>query len=688
MWNKLCKNIIFLSVSVSLIVFWVILVFTNVFYNLDKSISDRLNTQFILPKLKVSDRVVVVWIDSPTLTSLWRFPFARDKYIPVINNLKKSGATVIGFDVIFADDSDPVLDEQLSQSIADAGNVILGGPVIARNGKVFYEHPIPSLKSSSYWWGIFSVKTNPRNQKVYSVEARKRIGREEFNHFSIELLKAYYARSYGETSFMKSFPDDEHFFYITPQQAQWALREPRKIPYINRETQEIAVNYVSDSKIASESFINVYNNNFDPAFFRDKIVIIGATADGIKDVFFTPEGIKFGVYIHANIINSELTREFKQYFNKQAELLLIFFLIILSVYFNLSRSGQQLAWSNIWVISIFILIIGFIVVWLNMILNYSAQFVFALIITLTVSNIIKSFTEDKNKAKLSKALGEYVSKDIAREILNGQWDLNLDGQRKYLSFRFSDIKWFTTISEKLNPEELVSFLREYLWEMSNIIMDHRWFIDKYEWDAIMAMWWVFGYADTSTFDNCYCALLQQKRLSELNRDWKERFWEELYVRMWIHSWEAIVGNIGATGRKMEFTALWDSVNLASRLEWVNKLYGTYICVSEDVYISQKDTFEFRYLDIIRVQWKTIPICIYELLCQKWELSETLRDTVSQFDTAIALYKNREFTTARTLFQKLSLAWDAPSTTYLERCQHYLEQAPDESWDGVWNMQTK
>ncbi len=678
MLNKLLKNTIFLTIGVSIVVFCVILVFTNIFYSLDKSISDRLHKEFVGSKLLVSDRIVVVGIDEQTLEALGRFPFSRDMYIPVIENLNNAWAIVIGFDVIFADESQKEIDKAFAKSIKKAENIILGGPLTSKQWRVFYEKPIDILDDASMWWWSFNAEVDHWNSKVYSIGAFTTIRNQRYKHFSIEVLKWYYSQLIGQ-NYIDFHKEDEHFYYITPT---------RKLPYMDYDSKKIAINYVSDARIASESFINVYKNTFSEWFFKDKIVIIGATADGIKDIFFTPEGIKYWVYTHANMINTELTKGYKIYFNKNAELLLIFFLIILSVYFNISRSWKGLALSNIWVISIFLVLISVIIMWLNLTLNHPAQFAFALIITLTVSNIIKSFTEDKNKTKLSKALWEYVSKDIAKEILHWWGELNLDWQRKDLSIFFSDIKWFTTISEKLDPEELVAFLREYLGAMSNVIMDQRGFIDKYEWDAIMAMWGVFGFSETSTYDNCIAALDQQKKLAQLNKQWKIRFWEELKVRMGLHTGEAIVWNIWATGRKMEFTALGDSVNLASRLEGVNKLYWTYICVSEDVYHSQENTFEFRYLDKIRVQWKTIPIGIYEMICKKWELTQEMKENLWKFDEAIKFYKLREFKKAAIIFEVLVRNWDAPSKTYVERCWIYIKDAPDPDWDWVWNMQTK
>jgi adenylate cyclase len=139
---------------------------------------------------------------------------------------------------------------------------------------------------------------------------------------------------------------------------------------------------------------------------------------------------------------------------------------------------------------------------------------------------------------------------------------------------------------------------------------------------------------------------------------------------------------------MEFTAIWDSVNLASRLEWVNKQYGTYICVSHDVFVDVKNHFEFRYLDTIRVKWKNIWIKIYELICLKWKLDIKRKDIFSKFDNAITLYKSKDFISALDIFKKLESFWDSPSSTYKKRCEEYIQNPPKNNWDGIYSMKTK
>ena len=162
---------------------------------------------------------------------------------------------------------------------------------------------------------------------------------------------------------------------------------------------------------------------------------------------------------------------------------------MLSVYFNFSRSSYILIFSNVTIITIFLVILPItIIVFTNVITNYPTEIIFALVLSLTVSNIAKYLIENREKDKLNRALSEYVSEDIAKEVLSGDGKVNLDGEKKKVTIFFSDIAGFTTISEKFTPETLLPYLREYLTAMSNVIIDGKGFINKYEGDAIMALW--------------------------------------------------------------------------------------------------------------------------------------------------------------------------------------------------------
>jgi adenylate cyclase len=474
------------------------------------------------------------------------------------------------------------------------------------------------------------------------------------------------------------------------------LNNDISIPFESKDSPLIYINQSWVKNYSKISFYDIYNENeFERVKkqidLKNKIVIIWATAKWIKDTFFTSEWIMYGVYLHANALNTILTNTGFQFLSIWLEWLIIFLIINISIYFNLSGSWRILIFSNIFLVVFFgIFFPLFTYVFWNIITNLFYELFFAIIFSLAISNIFKYMIENKHKNKLNQALWEYVSKDIAAEILSGAGKVNLDGEEKRITMFFSDIEWFTTISEKFTPVILVTFLREYLSSMSNIIMDERGYIDKYEWDAIMALWWVFW---TSTWYQdshyaCESALQQQEMLKKLNIWWEKEGFSEIKARIWIHVWNAIMWNIWAKWRKMEFTALWDNVNLASRLEWVNKFYWTYICVSEDVVSETKEDFSYRYLDKIRVKWKEQPVVIYELLSRKGCLAEDRKSTILKFTQWIKLYLSQDFEAAVKIFNICMQEWDIPSSVYYERSKVFLDEKPMNNWDWVWNHDEK
>lgn len=695
MYKKILKNKNILTVILSSYIFLMIFFLSGYFDILNKSLQNSTYLyKWIFSEWKANKNIIVVEIDENTLRKLWRFPFDRNKYIPIINKLNNAWAAVIWFDIIFADKTNNKIDNDFAKSIKNARNIILWTTKTSNN---IIETPLDKFNDSAAWIWYFPPNIYSKNKVTYSVTPYVDAKRYWYiDHFAIKVFKAYYSYIYGKnyTDYVSEIKDG--FLNLIPWKQTILSWKPRIDGFTSEVTDDLLISYVDSHRFTKVSFVDIYDDNqfkilSDKVNFKDKIILIWAAADWLQDNFFTPnEWEVYGVYIHANIINTILNNQYIRYFDENIEWILIFLLIILSVYFNLSRSWYVLIASNIAIISLFLVVFqAFVTYFTPLILNYTFELILALIISLTVSNTVKYLVENRQKWKLNKALSEYVSADIAKEILSGSWNISLDWERKKTTIFFSDIEWFTTISEKFSPEELVKFLRKYLSSMSNIILDEKGFINKYEWDAIMALWWVFWEQNSEdSFFACLSALKQQELLKELNQKWKEEGFSEIKARIWLHTWEAIIWNIWAEGRKMEFTALWDNVNLASRLEWVNKFYGTYICVSEDIYEETKKSFEYRYLDKIRVKWKNKPIKIYELICTNDKITDEIVWKIQKFWFAINMYLDRDFKTALARFTLLWKDWDKPSLAYAKRCEEYIKNPPPEDWDWVWTMTEK
>lgn len=640
--------------------------------------------------------IIVIEIDNLTYNKLW-FPIDRWDYVPFLDNLKKSQPAVIWFDVLFLDKwKDEKKDKEFAEKIKELWNVVLWFDIKNQKEAIM---PYKTFNDALYSAWYFQPIINPDTQKVSSIEPFKELvlnwKKSYYESFSFSVLRSYYNLIFWKNDKIISpkVTNNKYSFF-------W-----KEIPIIysnisGRRYSEFIIKYTQSNLFKRESFYNVYTWNFDEEEFKDKIVLIWFTAEWVKDDFIVPSlWITKWVYIHANAINNILNWTFVIYFDKKIELLISFLFIFLLMYLNLAYlKTVNLRWIIFWAIFSFVLLACVYLTlfmwfnfssWLYILPNFPLQFILVLFLSFFASSVLKYVNEDKNKKRLSKALSEYVSSDIAKEILTSSWTVKLNWERKKITMFFSDIAGFTTISERMDPENLVSFLKIYLWTMSDIIMDNKWFINKYEWDAIMALWWVFNSDETFwVISACSSALLQQKMLNVLNEEFERTWVWAIKVRMWIHVWDAIIWNIWSEWRKMEFTALWDNVNLASRLEWVNKFYWTNICVSEGVYEIWKELFVFRFLDKIKVKWKNISVNIYELIWHKWEISDLKIEIINTFQWAIRDYFDRDFNLAKEKFSKLVELWDEPSREFVHRCEVYLDLWVWDDWDGVWTMKNK
>ena len=694
--NKIIQNRNILSILLSLIIFGIIFIISLIW------ISSYINKQaqnlyYIMSNNNISKNIIVIEIDEETISGkknkaweilkewLWRFPFDRKAYWIVIDNLNKYGVSIIAIDVIFWETSgNEESDIYFANSIKNAWNVILWTWL---NSVWIIQQPYEMFNKHVLSTGYYRPNVDKVTQNVYWITpfAKFRESDVLYNHFSIAILKWFFSKVYWDETFLENnynFTKDEII-----------INNKIKLLRSRENKNEILINYVKSSSFNKLSFLDVYNNSLEPEDIdnlKDKIIIIWATAKGIKDIFHTPLWNEYWVYTHANMVNTILTKNWLKYLDKDLELFLIFLFIIISVYFNISKSSYVLIFSNISLIAIFIIGVIYIPLLTNTLINFPFEFSIAILLSLTVSNIAKYLIENINKKKLNKALSEYVSKDVAQEIISWEWKVNLNWERKNIAIFFSDIEWFTSISEKFSPEDLVWFLREYLSDMSDIIMDEKWFINKYEWDAIMALWGVFwdNSRDDDSYRICKAALKQQEVLKTLNVEWKKRGFTEIKARIGMHLGDAIIWNIWSEWRKMEFTALWDSVNLASRLEGVNKFYWTYMCASENIYKMEKSNFEFRYLDKIRVKWKDKPVKIYELLWVKWRVDKNVLINKRAFEKATRLYLKKEFIQAKEIFEELINSWDNAWRMYFDMCEIYIKTPPANDWDWISVMTDK
>jgi adenylate cyclase len=330
-------------------------------------------------------------------------------------------------------------------------------------------------------------------------------------------------------------------------------------------------------------------------------------------------------------------------------------------------------------------------IWLNV--TFLGLFIILDYLMITSYNLVittyKYLTKEKIEKELKNAFQRYVSPKVVDQILETPEKLELGGERKIMTALFSDVRGFTQISESISPAELVQFLNDFFTEMTEKVLDYEGTVDKYIGDAIM----VFFGAPLEQQDHavraCKTAVDMIHSLKKLRVDWEALDLPTINLGVGINSGEMIVGNMGSK-KRFNYTIMGDAVNLASRLEGINKQYGTNIIISQCTYnLIQGDSFTVRELDSVRVKGKKEPVTIYEL-CGYGELYHQKQELATIFSEGLHVYRKQQWEQAIKLFNSVLREYpdDTPSRVFIARCNEYKQNSPPEDWDGVFAMETK
>ena len=418
---------------------------------------------------------------------------------------------------------------------------------------------------------------------------------------------------------------------------------------------------------------------------KDKVVLVGATAMTVYDLRPTPFEANFpGVEIHASIIENIITKDFLLRpidFPVWEAVLMLLVGIILSWLLNRLRFtigvlitvGYLLALLGV---DVFLLFSN------GMMANVILQLIHSVILLMGIA-VYRYVTEERQKREIRHAFQFYLSGSVIDTMLHDTSKLKLGGERRELTVLFSDIRGFTTISEQLAPEAVTELLNEYLTPMTDLVFRYNGTLDKYMGDAIMAFFGAPVAFDDHPRAACRTALEMMEKLKELQAGWRERGVPELDIGIGINTGPMSVGNMGSADR-FDYTVLGDHVNLGSRLEGLNKQYGTHVIISEFTQARLEDHFTCRELDAVQVKGKQEPVRIFELL--HWGPPGEADAWIQDFHQALGEYKQREWDKAVAGFEKLTD--DMVSKMYIKRCQEMQANPPGPEWDGVYKMTTK
>jgi class 3 adenylate cyclase len=372
----------------------------------------------------------------------------------------------------------------------------------------------------------------------------------------------------------------------------------------------ILINYYGrQGTFQVRSFSDVVNARVSPKYFKNKIVLVGVYAEGLQDIHRTPYGNMYGIEMIANTVNQILNGDFIHTAPDAINIALIVFFGLLISYIVGRRSILISYLTTFVLVVVYFFAVVFLFDRYRYVLNLSAPLITS-IITLFTMIAYRIMTEGKEKKAIQGMFSKYVSKSVVEELLKHPEKVDLGGEDKSITVLFSDIRGFTTLSEKLTPQELVSHLNDYLSAMTDIIFKYDGTLDKYVGDEIMAFWNAPIEQNNHAELACRTALEMMIKLGELNALWPEE--KRLNIGIGLNTGIMTVGNMGSKSR-MNYTLMGDNVNLGARLEGTNKIYGTNIIISEFTRDIVKDSFVCRELDSVVVKGKKKPVRIYEVM---------------------------------------------------------------------------
>lgn len=425
-------------------------------------------------------------------------------------------------------------------------------------------------------------------------------------------------------------------------------------------------------------------------FIKDKIFVAGATAMGIYDLRVTPFQENFpGPETHLNALENMFQRNFLHTVPNEP-INMIMLLAGLGLILSIALSYLGALWGIVLTAAGLVGVATYDRFFLfNQGIVVSIVWPIFLIMFLYVAlTFYRYLTEERGKKELRQTFQKYVSPAIVEEILAHPDNIQLGGRKVKLTVFFSDVRGFTTISEKLDPTALSDLLNSYLTPMTEIVFKNRGTLDKYMGDAVMAFFGApIGYDDHAKW-GCRCALQSLEKLYELQQEYAKKGLPTIDIGIGLNTGEVNVGNMGSQTVR-SYTVMGDAVNLASRLEGINKTYGTRIILSEFTHNEVKDSFLCREVDWVRVKGKAQPVKIFELISENTGKNPP-GEYIQHFQTGYDHYHAQAWQAGLDAFAKaLDLnPKDEVAKLYIERCQEYLVEPPEEGWDGVFVMKTK
>jgi adenylate cyclase len=661
------------------------------------------------------DDVIIVDIDERANQMLGKYSqWPRTYHAQIVDFLHKAGAMAIGLDILYDKDVwHPDQDVQFVNTVKKAGNVytaVYFAQADSDNWRPVMKSEPEGFDARRFYYtfppevaALFPHEDRFESGFLELLNASRGVGHVNFNADvdgvvrRIHLFTNFNNHLYPTLGF-KIFMDAigcDSLHYDLKKSFLELYRQGSVLTKIPVDAHgNMLINWAGPFK--SFRYISFYDvlkakeRNLPPEMFRGKIVLLGTSLPGLFDLRNVPFQQAFpGVEIHANILYTLFTQNFITRMSENTSFLLL--LIIGLILGGILIFTRPLV-SYLTVVGMGLLYtLAAAIIFLQY--NYWIEIVaplLTIVLAFSVIYVYRYVTEEKNKRFIRSAFSHFVTKSVVDELLANPDKIKLGGEKKVCTVLFSDVAGFTTISEKLEPEELVQLLNEYLTEMTNIVFKYDGMLDKYEGDAIMAVFGAPIAHGNHAYQACATALEMQERLVGMREEWRKVGKPELRIRIGINTGPMVVGNMGSESR-FDYTVMGDAVNLGARLEPANKIYGTEIMIGDGTYQMAKDSIIARPLDLLRVKGKTEPVHVYELLgLIDRGASDDLLRVIELFRKGFEHYLKQNWDVAINYFQQVLAIRpeDNPSKTYIQRCQFFKENPPGADWDGVYSMKTK
>lgn len=479
-----------------------------------------------------------------------------------------------------------------------------------------------------------------------------------------------------------------------------------------KEDIQLLKDSVNERFVALKSEYDLYQENFEflKNHYNETFCIIGHTAVASTDLGTTPFNRFYpNVGTHANVFNTIITEEFitplEWYFGYIFSCVFVFLVLFLEYKKRLVVQNLIGGFSTLFFPILSILLMVIFRIYMPVIIPSLVPILSFL--GLTAYRFINS---EKDKSFLRSAFSTYLSAEVVNEIVSDPKKLTLGGEEKNITAIFTDVRGFSTISEKVTPTQLVSFLNRYLTLLSDIILENRGTIDKYEGDAIIGFFGAPISYDYHAWTACLSAIRMKEAEIEFNAEMlaADVIPMPVYTRIGINTGNMVVGNMG-TDKKMNYTMMGNDVNLAARLEGVNKVYHTWILVSESTWLAadsgeNKGKIVARRMDKVRVVGINKPVQLYNIVGLRSEMTENQLKSVDLFHQGLDRYLQRDFVNAKKYFDMANDLYpetvtcynrdgstyteDGPASVFSARCTKNITEGIPANWDGVVNLVSK